>query len=389
MIFSPFCQEKNQVAEGSDIVYILNEEVHMTGRERMLTALARKEPDRVPIWELIVDRPVISALYGEISYEDFVELEDLDGITVGEDQRTEWLDGVTYRDEWGIVWKVEPNGIAYPSGGPISDERDLENYSPPDPEAPWRLEGLKRTVDRFKGKRCIVFLGHEVFEFSHYLLGGMDKLFLAYYLNPELVRKLSEVIWEYKGRILERAAEEGADVLLTGDDYANRKGMLMSPEHFRKFVLPYLAKAVEVAHRYGLPFIKHTDGRLWEVMDDIVGTGIDALDPIEPLAGMDIGEVKERYGDRIAVVGNVDCSVLLPYGRPEQVEEAVKETIAKASKGGGHVLASSNSIHPGVRPENYRAMVEAARKFGTYPLDPEMVEEYRTRNYIKELLDAA
>ena len=124
-------------------------------------------------------------------------------------------------------------------------------------------------------------------------------------------------------------------------------------------------------------------------MDDIVGTGIDALDPIEPLAGMDIGQVKERYGDRIAVVGNVDCSVLLPHGRPEQVEEAVKETIAKASPGGGHVLASSNSIHPGVRSENYRAMVKAARKFGAYPLDPEMVEEYRNRNYIKELLDAA
>jgi len=285
--------------------------------------------------------------------EDFVELEDLDGITVGEDQRTEWLDDVTYRDEWGIVWKVEPNGIAYPSGGPISDERDLENYSPPDPEAPWRLEGLKRVVDRFKGKRCIVFLGHEVFEFSHYLLGGMDKLFLAYYLNPELVRKLSEVIWEYKGRVLERAAEEGADVLLTGDDYANRKGLLMSPEHFREFVLPYLARAVEVAHRYGLPFVKHTDGKLWEVMDDIVGTGIDALDPIEPLAGMDIGQVKERYGDRIAVVGN---------------EEAVKETIAKASPGGGHVMASSNGIHPGVRPENYRG--GGRKEFRSVPPGP-------------------
>lgn len=361
----------------------------MTGRERMLAALERREPDRVPIWELIVDRPVIEALYGEISYEDFVELEDLDGITVGEDQRTEPLDDVTYRDEWGIVWKVGPNGVAYPSGGPISDGHDLENYSPPDPEAPWRLERLRKAVERFKGKRCIVFLGHEVFEFSHYLLGGMDKLFLAYYLNPELVRKLSEVIWEYKGRVLERAAEEGADVLLTGDDYANRKGLLMSPEHFREFVLPYLARAVEVAHRCGLPFVKHTDGNLWEVMDDIVGTGIDALDPIEPLAGMDIGKVKESYGDRIALVGNVDCSLLLPRGTPEQVEEAVKETIAKASPGGGHVLASSNSIHPGVRPENYRAMVEAARKFGRYPLDPEMVEKYRKRNYIKELLDAA
>ncbi|RKY62802.1 MAG: hypothetical protein DRP95_00615 [Candidatus Latescibacterota bacterium] len=361
----------------------------MTGRERMLTALRREEPDRVPVWELIVDRPVIKALYGDIPYEDFVEREDLDGITVVEDQRLEWLDGRTYRDEWGILWKIEPNGIAYPSGGPISDEKDLEHYDPPDPEAPWRLERLEKMVERFKGKKCIVFLGHEVFEFSHYLLGGMDKLFLAYYLNPDFVRRLSEVIWKYKGRVLERAAEAGADVLLTGDDYATRKGLLMSPGHFREFVLPYLARAVEVAHRHGLPFIKHTDGNLWEVLDDIVGAGIDALDPIEPLAGMDIGEVKVKYGDRIAVVGNVDCSILLPHGTPEQVEEAVKETIAKASPGGGHILASSNSIHPGVRPENYRAMIRAARKFGRYPLDPEMVARYRNRSYMKEILKNA
>jgi len=355
----------------------------------MLTALRREEPDRVPVWELIVDRPVIKALYGDIPYEDFVEREDLDGITVVEDQRLEWLDGRTYRDEWGILWKIEPNGIAYPSGGPISDEKDLGHYDPPDPEAPWRLERLEKMVERFKGKKCIVFLGHEVFEFSHYLLGGMDKLFLAYYLNPDFVRRLSEVIWKYKGRVLERAAEAGADVLLTGDDYATRKGLLMSPGHFREFVLPYLARAVEVAHRHGLPFIKHTDGNLWEVLDDIVGAGIDALDPIEPLAGMDIGEVKAKYGDKIAVVGNVDCSILLPHGTPEQVEEAVKETIAKASPGGGHILASSNSIHPGVRPENYRAMIRAARKFGRYPLDPEMVARYRNRSYMKEILKNA
>ncbi|HID94797.1 MAG TPA: hypothetical protein EYP53_01895 [Candidatus Latescibacteria bacterium] len=358
----------------------------MTGLERMMTALRREEPDRVPIWELIIDQPVIQGLYGDISYEDFVEKEELDGLTIFEDQRLEWIDGETYRDEWGIIWRVEPNGIAYPSAGPIADEGDLKGYQPPDPDADYRLETLEKTVKRFKGEKCIVFLGHETFEFSHYLLGGMDKLFLNYILNPQFVQELSEMIWSYKGRVLERAAELGADVLLTGDDYATAKGTLMSPAHFKAFVLPYLTKAVEVAHRRSLPFIKHTDGNLWKVMDLIVGAGIDALDPIEPLAGMDIGRVKDGYGDRIALAGNVDCSLLLPHGSEDQVMEAVKETLAKASVGGGHILASSNSIHPGVKPENYRAMVEAAKTFGEYPLDPEMVEAYRRKDYMAALL---
>ncbi|MCK4376458.1 MAG: hypothetical protein KAX19_14065, partial [Candidatus Brocadiae bacterium] len=138
---------------------------------------------------------------------------------------------------------------------------------------------------------------------------------------------------------------------------------------------------VQVARAAGLPFMKRTDGCLWPILDMIVETGIDVLDPIEPVAGMDIGRVKEAYGDRIALAGNVDCSHVLPHGTLEDVVEAVKETLAKGGVGGGLILASSNSIHPAVKPENYRVMVEAAREHGRYPLDPDMVEQYRRKDY--------
>jgi uroporphyrinogen decarboxylase len=181
--------------------------------------------------------------------------------------------------------------------------------------------------------------------------------------------------------VLARAAEAGADVLSTGDDYAHNFGPMMSPAHFEEFVLPYLQEAVDTAHEAGVPFMKHTDGNLWPILDMVLDTGIEILDPIEPVAGMDIGRVKEQYGHRIALAGNVDCSYLLPRATPEEVEEAVKETLAKGGVGGGLILASSNSIHPAVRPENYQAMVDAAREYGRYPLDPDMVEEYRGKDY--------
>jgi uroporphyrinogen decarboxylase len=97
---------------------------------------------------------------------------------------------------------------------------------------------------------------------------------------------------------------------------------------------------------------------------------------------MDIGKVKQEFGDRVAVVGNLDCGELLPHATPEEVKEAVKETIAKAAPGGGHILASSNSIHPAVKPENYRAMADAGRRWGEYPLSGAMVKEYREKDYI-------
>lgn len=354
----------------------------MTGLERIMAALRREEPDQVPLWELLIDRPVIEALCGDVSREEFVERMDLDGITVFTNSKKRWLDSDTYENEWGMIWRVGANGIAYLLEGPIKSEKDLDTYQPPDPDAEYRFKSVREAVRRFKGEKAIVFLGHEAFEYSWYLLGGMDKLFINYIQNPDFVKRLADVAWKYQGRLLENAAQEGVDILLTGDDYAGRTGSLMSPRHFQQFILPYLQKSVDIAHKHGLPFVKHTDGNLWQILDMIVDTGIDGLHPNEPLAGMDIGQVKEKYGHRIAVVGNVDCSMLLPLGTEEEVIEAVKETIAKASVGGGHILSSSNSIHPGVKPSNYRAMLAAAREHGKYPLNGEMVGTCKSKNYI-------
>ena len=354
----------------------------MNGHERMMTALRLEEPDRVPIWELIVNEPVIKALYGDISYADFVEREDLDGITFFEDFRVhKRLNESTYLDEWGITWKVESTGIPYAVGHPIQCEADLDKWTPPDPDVAYRLDSLGKAVQRFKGEKAIVFLGHEVFEFSHYLR-VLDNLLMDYVLNPPFVQRLARKIVEYKKRVMERAIEAGADIVLTGDDYAHRKAPIMSPEHFKTFVLPYLQEMVDLAEMKGVPFIKHTDGNLWPILDMIVDTGIDALDPLEPIADMDIGQVKEQYGHRIALAGNVDCGELLSRGSPEEVIEAVKETLAKAAVGGGYILASSNSIHPAVKPENYRAMVETGKRYGRYPLDANMVFAYKHENYM-------
>lgn len=369
-----------------------------------MTALQRKEPDRVPLWELLINEPTLTA-FGATSLEEFVEMEDLDGICIFEDMKLRPLEteeqrelvwrgrtvhgseGQLVMDEWGIVWGMAEFGIPYPVDGPIKSLDDLKRYEPPDPNDEHRLQSLREAVKRFKGKKAIVFLTHDGFEFPHYLRGGMENLLMDYIDNPNLAHAVAEMVIDYKVRLMQRAIDEGADVIVSGDDYATRKGPIMSPLHFREFVLPYLKRSVDAAHERGAYYIKHTDGNIWALLDDMVNAGIDAIDPIEPIAGMDIGEVKARYGDRIAVVGNIDCARLLCTGAPQEVAEAVKETIAKASPGGGHILASSNSIHPAVKPELYKTMIDVAKQYGRYPLDARMVEEYRTRNYIAKFLD--
>ncbi len=379
--------------------------LQMNGYERFMTALRRGEPDCVPLWELLINEPTLSALHGARSLEEFAEQEDLDGITIFEDMRLRPLEaeeeqelfwrGRTLRgqagkmvvDEWGIVWGMAEFGIPYPVDGPIKSADDLKTYQPPNPNDDHRLRSLREAVQKFKGKRAIVFLTHDGFEFPHYLRGGMEHLLVDYIETPNLAHALAEMVTDYKVRLMQRAIDAGADAIVSGDDYARRKSPVMSPRHFREFVLPYLKRSIDAAHEKNVPYIKHTDGNVWSILDMMVDAGIDALDPIEPIAGMDIGEVKRHFGGRIAVVGNVDCTHILPCSTPAEVEEVVKETIAKAAVGGGHILASSNSIHPAVKPENYQTMVDAARRWGRYPLDEKMVRAYRERNYMKPYLD--
>ena len=140
----------------------------------------------------------------------------------------------------------------------------------------------------------------------------------------------------------------------------------MSPKHFRELFYPGFQRVVSGFKELGLYVIKHTDGNLWPIIDLLVDAGIDCLDPIDPLAGMDLGEVKAKYGQRIALKGNVDCAELMTFGTPEQVVEATKTALRQGMPGGGYILSSSNSIHSAVKPENYVAMLHTLHEHGRY-----------------------
>lgn len=142
----------------------------------------------------------------------------------------------------------------------------------------------------------------------------------------------------------------------------------MSLEHFRYFVLPQLKKAVDAFKKRGAFLVKHTDGYCYPFLEDMVKTGIDALHSVDPTAGMDTELLKEEYGDRICLCGNIDCAHTLVRKSPSSVAEEVKRCINDASPGGGHILCSSNTIHSGVRVENYLTMVKEGRRRGVYPI---------------------
>ncbi len=141
----------------------------------------------------------------------------------------------------------------------------------------------------------------------------------------------------------------------------------MSGETIREFILPEKRNLEEPAHGLDRKIIKHTDGMAWAIMDDLIEAGFDGFHPVQPQC-MDMLTTKAYLHGRLCVFGNVDCLDLLVFGDKEQVREATRQCIAEASPGGGHILCSSNSLHPGCSPENVVAFFEAAHEFGNYDL---------------------
>ena len=339
----------------------------MNSYQRTMTALEVKQPDRVPILEWQISSHVIEALEPGSSELEFMA-RNLDAVSTWEDTREKDGGSGVIIDEWGAKRKYLGQRYPIPFEFPIKSEEDLKNFKLPDPQAPWRFERLKEAVKNYKGEKAIIFCLETVFTYA-WVLVGMEELLISFRTNPDFTRKLLQINAEYHLKLAESAIELGADAIMCGDDLAYKTGLMMSRGDFRKFLLPHYQRMIDLVHSKGIPFIKHSDGNIWEILDLFVDAGIDAINPLEPVAGMDIGEVKQKYGDRVCLIGNIDCGDLLCRKSPPEVEEVVKKTIEKAAPGGGYIISSSNAIQRAAKPENYRVMIETTKKYGRYPLN--------------------
>jgi uroporphyrinogen decarboxylase len=362
----------------------------MLPRERLLAALDLKEPDRVPHFENAYNEASIIGIAkhftdrlppvkpaAEMSPEElmmisdafalFIDELDIDGVFARVFERGEELGDGYFRDAWGITFKRNPHGQGYPMDGPVKSMTDLKSYRPPkiDPDVDFIMLNMMKS--RFEGRRAVVFCSNDCFVTSWELRGGLEHLLVDYLENADLVHGITRVSTDFYKELFTEAIAAGADAILLGSDLAFNSNTLMSPAQFDEFIAPYLRELVDVVHEAGVKAIKHSDGNLWPILDRLIEIGFDGIHPIQPQC-MDLKKVKDHCGDKVCLLGNIDCIELLPSGTEEEVEEAVKHAIKVAAPGGSYILGSSNSIHPGCKPENYIAMVKATHKYGNYPI---------------------
>lgn len=328
----------------------------MDSRSRILTALRGGTPDQIPVAEWSIHSAVIKGL-GCTDEFDVIERHELDGVSVAPNGNKTWIDQDTFIDEWGVTKRQTEEDDPMPVSAPLATPSDLLTYVPPDPRAVHHFQTLAKAINRFGGKKAIFFHCRDVFSIPRYLRGAAQIL-EDLLLEPGLVRDLVELSLEYNVPFAEEAIRRGADVILLTDDYACNTGPMFSPAVFERSFRDGLAKIVTAVHAAGGLVVKHSDGDLMPILDEIVSTGIDALDPIDPLGGMSVARVRERNPD-LALKGGVPLSDL-SISSPTKVRSEALRCISE-SGGRGYVLSSSNSITSSVRPENFLAMLDVAK----------------------------
>ena len=330
---------------------------------RVMAAADHEEGDRVPIWDYM-DNPAVYDHFrrpGDDPHETMARAYRELGIDLCRGYAIPQTD--EERNEALTRWHVPP------VTRPEQLEEDLK-----EPESAWNevrgqlIEDYRQRRDRLAPRTMYV--------------PGCGTGFNVLYLRMGLLRfcewmsdcddLLMAVLDRYSAdnaRWTAAAAEERlCPLFLIADDIGCKGRLMFSPDYLRRTFIPALRRVCEPLVQAGVKVIFHSDGNVMEILDDMVEVGIAGLNPIEPLAGMDIGLLKKRYGRRLILVGNVDCSQALPLGTVEDVRDAVRVCVRAASAGGGHFIGSSSEITPSTPLENVFAFYEACREFGRYPI---------------------
>ena len=339
----------------------------MNSAERVMCVLRGEEPDRIPHFEWILDEKVRHALCPGASTEEFTIRMGLDAMLTAPDYTSTQVGPNRFQNEWGMVVEKGEEQHSTVVGAVIKTMEDFRAYRPPDPDAGHRFDSLKQLVSRYKGQYAIGVHLNDVLSIPRNLM-GFEGLMMAFAVTPELVHELVEMSVDLNIRLAAQAARLGADFVFTGDDYSSGQAPFMSPKVFEDLMFPGLKRVIQGFHDHGLPVIKHTDGNIMPLLDMILESGIDCLDPIDPLGGMDIGEMKQKHGSRVALKGNVNCATTLVNGTIAEVVQETLSVIKAAASGGGLILSSSNIIHSSVHPANYLAMLSTIRAYGQYPI---------------------
>jgi uroporphyrinogen decarboxylase len=358
----------------------------MNSRQRVIAAMKRKGPDRVPYdFTFGFTQPAFDEFVRRTGCSDPGDYFELDTRTVFTGPGQSHIDYSRYHtstpvnafiDEWGIghiptvstdVHHSHLSGFVYPLAGSWS-VADIAEYPLPDICAPYRHAELPAEVSRLHQKGLAVCGGLEctIFEIAWYMR-SMEQLLMDFIDNPEPAEILLDRIVDLRLAQTRQLVSTGIDVLRLGDDVASQRGMIMSVTTWRRWLKPRLAKVIEAARKVNPDILiyYHSDGNVTAAVPELIEIGVDILNPIQPEC-MDLSSLKKQFGNDLSFWGSIGTQTTMPFGSVKDVRDEVRRHIDDAGAGGGLLLCPTHTIEPEVPWENIVGFVDASKELGAY-----------------------
>jgi uroporphyrinogen decarboxylase len=371
--------------------------LRMNPRERLLTTLDHREPDRVPLTtRLWLDTRIkLRKHFGVETDEGVYQKLGVEpgrvNVSVGPPDGWEpskellgFCEATGYDapgqhttyEEWGIRRELGSKGTGrllqqfYFTRHPWGDFKevsDVEEAILPDLDEPGRFDQAIEAV-RENRDSTVVFgdLGHCQWT-KAWELRGMTTFMKDLHVYPRMAEAILDKLNDYYVDLADRLLDLGAEGLRFSEDWGNNKSMFINPKMWRKVFKPRYNKLFHRAKRRGGFVLFHSDGNITPLVGDLVKIGIDILNPVQPEC-MDQVEIKRQYGDKITLDTGISVQRTLPFGTIEEVKNEAKTALKELAPGGGFVYGTSHYAMYDVPVENIVALYETCEKYGEYPI---------------------
>lgn len=352
----------------------------MNSRERVLTALRREGvPDRIPFeisWGAFTPRLMQKfreETGSSLSPEEYFDFDTRFVLPASTCKATDFtlyfpaLENNVSFSEWGIgsvPTRFEIPDFKYHPLEAMESVEQINDFPWPDPDAAYRYVEVAAQVKAYQQRGYAVCgeMYQTIFE-TAWLMRGMQTLMTDFAINPDMAHAVCERITELRVGQARRFAATGVDIIRLGDDIVTQQGRMFSAEMYRAFLQSRVKRIVEAAKQVNPDVIvfMHCCGRVEEVIDELIETGIDVLNPLQPECN-NLAWIKERYGERLSFWGGIGVQSVLPHGTPEEVRRAVRQTSELLGKGGGFLLAPAHILDPSVPWSNIEALIDAVQQ---------------------------
>lgn len=334
-----------------------------TSRDIVYQTLLFEQPDVCPyyIW---VDREMVPPLAEHYGAEQFIGPSDgtktfVGSYTVMKEVFAQPVvdSGDRFTDEFGVEFR---RGTTLHVERPALSEPSLKNYGFPDLTTDEHFEGMDEWLETNAARFKIVQLGMLFFERTWYMR-GMENIMMDLHLHPRFVEELLERLEAICTGVIDRLLRDYGDridAIGLSEDYGAQRSLLISPQHWRTFIKPHLARICERIHDGGKLVYLHSCGHVTPIIPDLVEVGVNFLQPIQPEA-MDIFELKRDFGRDLCLMGGISTQHTLATGTVEDVRKEVRDCLTHMAAGGGYVMAPAKPILPGVPLENAIALIDA------------------------------